>query len=786
MAMPKERDEEAPSTPMKSMLKRKGRPSESGLRYMLSESEAPPPAFAAPQAMASYGPPPAAAPAPLGGFGGGGRADRDLADLRERSRSEALFRSADKTQEWAETAYWKKRIEEIDADLLTPSRFLRDLALHHEGPFLSPYLGDCAVSFTAALTALTFLDLPFTAGQHELIIDDTRLTLSAKSHALAARTRIAAIAEPEGRGPILVGQSYLRADDPWRWEGAEQREKYVTGELLTGVVYQCRIAVTNPTSAAQRLDLLLQIPRGAVPVESGFLTRTRHLHLAPYGTEAISYAFYFPAPGSFTHFPAHVSHEGELAAFAEPSTLTVVREPTSADTGSWSHVSQQGSLDEVLAFLDRENLGRIDLERIAWRMRDREAFTCVTDLLDARHVFHDRLWAYALVHADRRRAAEWLRHQDGFLDLAGPALEGGLVPLDPVERRRYQHLEYSPLINARAHQLGKRRRILNDALAAQYRAFLDVVVHQARPSDADLLAAAHYAFCLDRIDFALSLLARIHPEALTARVQYDYLAAYAACCRGDLPAARALIAPWIDHPVDRLRFRAAALAAMLDEAEGRAPGAGRDTTSAVDPDSRDQAMADLAARQPTLDLVVEKGQLFVQQRNLATVRLRFYRMDLELLFSRQPFVQGDVERFSFIDPGEVLDLPLPTPGRTPVPLPASLQGANLVVSAEASGLRRSIAHYAHDLALELAHHYGQVRVLRASTQAPLPAAYVKVYARQNGGAVTFYKDGYTDLRGRFDYATLSTDDLDRVERFALLIVSDEAGGAVLEAPPPAR
>jgi len=42
------------------------------------------------------------------------------------------------------------------------------------------------------------------------------------------------------------------------------------------------------------------------------------------------------------------------------------------------------------------------------------------------------------------------------------------------------------------------------------------------------------------------------------------------------------------------------------------------------------------------------------------------------------------------------------------------------------------------------------------------------------------------VRGRLDYVTLSTDDLDRVERFALLVASDEAGTTVLEAPPPQR
>ena len=76
-------------------------------------------------------------------------------------------------------------------------------------------------------------------------------------------------------------------DDRWEWEGAEQREKYVTGELIAGVVYRCQVVVTNPTSREQKLDVLLQIPRGAVPVASGFFTRTMNLRLSPYATESI-------------------------------------------------------------------------------------------------------------------------------------------------------------------------------------------------------------------------------------------------------------------------------------------------------------------------------------------------------------------------------------------------------------------------------------------------------------------------------------------------------------------
>jgi hypothetical protein len=46
--------------------------------------------------------------------------------------------------------------------------------------------------------------------------------------------------------------------------------------------------------------------------------------------------------------------------------------------------------------------------------------------------------------------------------------------------------------------------------------------------------------------------------------------------------------------------------------------------------------------------------------------------------------------------------------------------------------------------------------------------------------------GYTDLRGRFDYASLSTNDLENVEKFSLLVYSQERGAVVKEAAPPKR
>ena len=714
---------------------------------------------------------------------GGGGGQQLAADLAERERGVVLYRGVDRTEEWAETGWWKRRIADSGPELVPPNRFWRDLARHDgKGPFLSPHLADCTMNGTVALCALAFLDLPFVEETPESVLDDTHLTLTPRSHALAARSRIAPIAAPVIRSAVLIGQTYFRADDRYEWDGTENREKPVMGELIVGVVYTCHVVVTNPTASRQRLSVLLQIPRGSIPVDSGFFTRTRELDLEPYGTQSVEYGFYFPTAGTWSHFPAHVTRDAELLAFVEPRELEVVDTPSTVDHTSWAYVSQHGTLEDVLGFLDRTNLGRIDLDRIAWRMHEPSAFGRVTATLAARHVYHDGLWKYALAHHDRTRAAEWLRNQETFVRGAGPALHSdlALTQLDPLERGWYEHLEYAPLVNARAHQLGQKQRILNDGLASQYRSFLDVVAHRPRATPDDLLAAVHYLLTMDRVDDAVALLSRIDPALVSGPMQVAYVTAYVASLQGDLPAARRLATPWLEHPVDRWRHRFAALVAMLDEAEGGVKAA------VVDREDRAQHLGAAAAREPGLELSADRSVITLQHQALSRCQVRFYPMNVELLFSRQPFVQGDVERFSWIEPRLVVDVSLTNDGRTVVPIPPALGNANLVVEVVGDGVRRALAHYAHDLGVQVAQAFGQVLVTRASTHAALPATYVKVYARQRNGQVAFYKDGYTDPRGRFDYATLSTDDLDRVERFALLVASTDAGATILETSPPAR
>ena len=739
----------------------------------------PPPMAAAAPAPAPRGGPPKAKKAGRTRAAEAGEAMMEVdeeVDVMRRREAAPMFRAADKTQEWAEHNWWHRTPAESTAEMIGPSRLWRDLAHHRGGPFLSRWLGLATNSFAEAMCALAVIDLPFVPGAHAITATGPGLEIVAAGNALAGTSQLVDGELVAAGPPLVVGQNYVRHDDRHDFVDGEQLDKYVTGALATGVVYTCQIVLANPTSSRQRIAALVQIPRGSLPVGGAKPTATIDVALEPYGTHGHEYSFYVPFAGRCTHFPVHVSRGEAIVAAAPGTTLEVTSEGGAPDHRSWPYLSQHGTLAEVVAFLATANLGALELGKAAWRLRERAAYDAIVGVLERRRAYDPVVWGYALYHLDAPRIARWIRTLGDQLLGAGPVIEP--FAIDAEDLGAYEHLELAPLINARAHRLGPKVRILNDGLAAQYLRFLELVAHRPVPTDEDLLAATAYLLAQDRAAPALAMLARVHPERIADRMQHAYLAAFTACLVGDAGGARTLAAPWREVPVDRWRHRFGALLAMLDELTGAQP-------AISDARSRDQQHAELAAKQPAFDLALDRDGAVVRSQHVAALELRYFEMDVELLFSRQPFVQSDVSRFSFIEPGHREQLAnLPPEHR--VAWPQALRGKNVVVEAVGAGMRKAKVHYANDLAINLAHQYGQLRIQRASDQAAIPSTYVKIYARKRGGAVTFYKDGYTDLRGWFDYASLSTTELDDVERFAILVCSDHAGAAILEANPPAR
>jgi hypothetical protein len=695
----------------------------------------------------------------------------------KREESRRFFQKLDKTQEWAENNYYHLPIQNL-ADRVEENAFWADYAAHtNKTPFLSKAFPETATNFTEMMLALAALDLPFKAAAHGESVEGLGYTLKAGSPVLLFHREIGESPRDTAAGAVLVAQKFFRADDRERIENGERFDKLVRDEFLPRVVYGAQVVLTNPTGNRQKLHLLLQIPMGSIPVNSGFSTRGTYVVLEPYSTRTQEYFFYFPATGNYPHYPVTLASRDKVVGSADPFTFHVVAKLTQIDTTSWAWISQNGTEDEVMAFLNTANLHQIDLTEIAWRMNDPEFFKKVIALLEARHIYEDTLWSYGVLHDQPAVIREYLRH-NAFADRCGLWLVSPLLTLDPVERFDYQHLEYAPLVNPRAHAVGAKRTILNASFLQQYQRFMKVLSYKPRPDDADMLAVAYYMTLQDRVAEAINWFGRVNRKKVPEQLQCDYLEAYLAFYAGDLKTARKLAKPHAEGGVDRWRERFQQVLGQIDEIGGKA-------AAAADQEKRDEAQAALAATEPVLDMHVEAGRIRLDTRNLKNCTLNFYPMDIELLFSRSPFLQEGTAQFSFIRPvlSRTVEL-APGQDSTTVDLPDEFKTRNVMVEALAAGVRKTQAYYANTLKVQMIESYGQLVVTHADTGKAVPTAYAKVYAKMNDGAVKFLKDGYTDLRGRFDYASLNTNELDDATRLAVLVLSDNFGAVVREAPPP--
>jgi hypothetical protein len=283
----------------------------------------------------------------------------------------------------------------------------------------------------------------------------------------------------------------------------------------------------------------------------------------------------------------------------------------------------------------------------------------------------------------------------------------------------------------------------------------------------------------DRIAEAMQWYQAVDPAKMHMKIQYDYLSAYLAMYRGVPDEAKAIAEKYLDYPVERWQELFKTVSAQCDEIAGT-------EAALVDKEDRNQTQTMLADASPHLQLDMEDGVLQVEHSNLSGLRVNYFPMDLELLFSRQPFVQDLGTRFTVIKPFRSDDLKIIDEQPLAIRVPDELKDRNLMIEVAAAGISKLKAYYPNRLKVKVIESYGRLRVGDKESGKPLSKVYIKVYARSGNGTVAFYKDGYTDLRGRFDYTSLNSGQLDSVSRFAVLILSEEHGALVREVGVPQR
>lgn len=704
-----------------------------------------------------------------------------------------LFQTLDKTREWAESQYYHVPLSQQNPELIGSNAFWQQYLADKRPQFLPSQLELPANNISEALCALAVIDLPFDADAPVIKIDEGQLVITSKQPAVVYLESIET-AEHGDSASILVGQDiYLgqSGSDP------NTQRPLAADTLLSGIAYRTSVVVTNTSSSMERLEVLTQLPAGSIPLSGSKPTRSTTIELPPYSTQQIQYSYYFPEAGTFEQYGACVSRDGRFVSRADSVQLQVKKEPASLDDKTWESIAEWGTDPQVLDFLRTNNLQQLDLSRIAFRMSDESFYQQALKILAEACLYEPVLWAYSVRHADVSQMEQLLQNHADFKNKLGSAFVSPLIELIPQEQLSYEHLDYKPLVVARIHQLGPEKTILNPSLHRQYQRLLDILAHQPQISDSQKMQLCYYLILQNRTEEAIAWFNRIDRGKLDSQVQYDYLAAYLNFYLAEYETALATANSYRDYvdPTWNQLFGqvASQVAEMRDLQNGSQDIAANSLVRSLNSEqrllgeARTAQQTALASRSPSLSIESEGNQLTVHHANLEELVIRYYLLDIELLFSRQPFVAQSQSSTPIIQPNFQQSLQTAAaPGQKTLALPEQLANRNVLIEVSAEGIVRSAVITASSLRVDIVEPYGQLQVLKEQGRGPAQGVYVKVFARHQDGAIRFYKDGYTDLRGRFDYASLSTPELDTAQRLAILVLDPELGAVVREAAPPAR
>ena len=122
-------------------------------------------------------------------------------------------------------------------------------------------------SFTEMVFGLAVTALPFEAPKIKQLLVEEKQTITSSEKCFLFCKEIKE-GEKQLKEDIIINQRFFDPNDRYLYdeEDASKRHEKEVKEFITGKVYGCKVVVINSSIATQSLQLLYEIPEGAVPV----------------------------------------------------------------------------------------------------------------------------------------------------------------------------------------------------------------------------------------------------------------------------------------------------------------------------------------------------------------------------------------------------------------------------------------------------------------------------------------------------------------------------------------
>lgn len=603
-------------------------------------------------------------------------------------------------------------------------------AAEARAPFLTDLVLFAHNNLREALLAVALVDLPWTT---QAAVEFGGLG-NAETESILLRRAIESVNSRLDER-VSVAQFYLQS-------GSEAKK------LVKGRKYTSKVVISNLSQQPFTLEVLQQVPAGSVSLHHRGSFLSNLLSFSPYTMQSLTYDFYFPAAGNFTHAGINIV-QGEVVLQRTPQRQLVVLEEEEFEEDQDSFQAAAGNLTAVLHFLTSRNIQKLDWTPALWMLGDLHAFLAVTETLRNRCIYVPEVWAYSLQHRTQKELSEFLSSDSAIRKAVGPNFYSSLIS---TGKENFQYFEYFPLYNPRWHPLQGHSRIANRDFRASYENFLKYLAYKNKIDLEDRLILAQYFIMQHRYEEAEYQIAQISPresEESDLKMQYDYFSAF-------------------------LNYSKAGDFQRKYQETASAHWRGKWEEMAKETETRQGYFeTDL------MSVELQDSTLSIYSEGLAKCELKMHKIDLELLFSRSPFLKTSAVASTYTAPTFAASISLVSGFAVKYILPESLQLANVMLSLDCGNHSWSGLYAKSDLRVQIYSSKGLIRVTNSSLEG-VPNAYVKVYSKDAAGRVSFYKDGYTDPSGKFDYSSVTSDERSEIAAFSLLVFDEQLGSKVVE------
>ncbi len=642
------------------------------------------------------------------------------------------------------------------------------------------------------------MDLPLKSLKHEYKrLENHQIEITPQSNIILLTKEL-------GEGKMNIKKNILLSQNITT---SDENNNCLFNNLVRRTLYHYQTIATNISNKSEKFEIFVQIPQGAIPLNESQYSQNYLVNLGKYETKSFTTYFYFPKEGNYSQPQTIATKSGEILSIGDKIEYKIndkeifIKKSKDKKKEAMLHdpeklheiLANNSDPKEILKYFENDYFDQSDLDKVKYYLKGKQFFEDLFNILKKRGFYDPQVWAYGFEHKNIEAIKGYLSKSSLCKNNIHSFIDTSLLKIDEIdEAKMFPFFEFAPMLNARVHTLGgnkKENNIPNQDFKNVYENFIKFLLTLPEIDIKYQIILVYYLILQDRLTEAFNLFNKIKIENNTDKnnkqsfqIQYDYIESYFDLSFGfpDFKKASKNCFIYKNFPLVFWREKFEEIEYQLNEYNKK--------PAQEELENDKNLLKQMKSNEPMLNFNIENKKLSILFSNLDFINIKFYEIDLEILFSRNPnFIQNS-DDFSFVLPSFSKEIKLDKNKKDQsltYDIPEEYLNKNLFIEVNSKSIKKFQIYYSSSLKVLINSNVGELKVYDAENN-PIRKAYVKVFAELRGEGCKFYKDGYTDLRGIFNYLAINTRQIQKATKFYLFISDEKLGCTIQECLPPSN